>query len=120
MNFTHVFADLSGIPGDRLGDPQALSGLLLAAANAAGLNPADPPVVKTGTTGTTALLVCRGGHVALHAVPADGVCYADIAGLGPEGAIQPARGLEVIVKRLGAREVRTSSRGGASPRSLAR
>lgn len=113
MSFAHGFADLSGIPGDRLGDPQALSGLLLAAANAAGLNPADPPVVKSGTTGTTALLICRGGHVALHAVPADGVCYADIAGLGGEGsggAIQPSRGLEVIVKRLGARGVRSASR----------
>lgn len=109
MSFTHVFADLSGIPGDRLNDPQALSGLLLAAANAAGLNPADPPVVQSGTTGTTALLVCRGGHVALHALPAEGICYADIAGLGGS-PVQPSRGLEVIVKRLGAREVRTDSR----------
>lgn len=115
MSFAHAFADLSGIPGDRLSDPQALSGLLLAAANAAGLNPADPPVVKSGTTGTTALLICRGGHVALHAVPADGVCYADIAGLGGDGtggggSVQPSRGLEVIVKRLGARAVRSASR----------
>jgi S-adenosylmethionine/arginine decarboxylase-like enzyme len=113
VSFAHAFADLSGIPGDRLSDPQALSGLLLAAANAAGLNPADPPVVKSGITGTTALLICRGGHVALHAVPAEGLCYADIAGLGAEGSgrsVQPSRGLEVIVKRLGAREVRSAAR----------
>ena len=107
MNFSHVFADLGGIPGDRLGDPQALSGLLLAAANAAGLNPADPPVVKTGTTGITALLVCRGGHVAIHAVPERGLCFADVAGLG---AVQAQRGLDVIIKRLGAREVRSDAR----------
>ncbi|MBI1967034.1 MAG: S-adenosylmethionine decarboxylase [Gemmatimonadetes bacterium] len=107
MNFAHVFADLGGIPGDRLSDPQALGGLLLAAANAAGLNPADPPVVKSGTTGITALLVCRGGHVAVHAIPDAGLCFADVAGLG---AVQPQRGLDVIIKRLGAREVRTDSR----------
>ena len=111
MNFVHLFADLGGIPGDRLGDPQALSGLLLAAANAAGLNPADPPSVRSGTTGTTALLVCRGGHVALHTIPEDGVCFADVAGLG---AVQPQRGLDVIIKRLGAKEVRVDSRNVSS------
>ena len=107
MNFAHVFADLGGIPGDRLSDPQALGGLLLAAANAAGLNPADPPAVTSGSTGTTAVLVCRGGHVALHAIPEEGLCFADVAGLG---AVQPQRGLDVIIKRLGAREVRMDSR----------
>ena len=115
MTFSHVFADLGGIPGDRLSDPQALSGLLLAAANAAGLNPADPPVVKSGSNGTTALLVCRGGHVALHAVPDEGLCYADIAGLG---AVQPSRGLDVIVKRLGARAVRMDARGGGGSKAI--
>ena len=111
MKFDTVFADLGGVAPERLSDPQSLAGLLLAAANAAGLNPAVPPVVKSGTTGTTALLICRGGHVALHAVPAEGVCYADIAGLGGSGSpVQPSRGLEVIVKRLGAREVRSATR----------
>ncbi|HEU5261676.1 MAG TPA: S-adenosylmethionine decarboxylase [Gemmatimonadales bacterium] len=107
MSFEHVFADLGGIPANRLTDAQALAGLLLAAANAVGLSPAAAPVVKTGPRGVAAALVCHGGHVALHALPEDGLCFADIAGLG---AVHPQRGLEVIVKRLGAREVRSDAR----------
>ena len=113
MTFEHVFADLGGIPADRLTDPQALSGLLLSAANAAGLNPAGPPTVLTGPQGVTAVLVCHGGHVALHAAPAsagrgEGVlCFADVAGVA---AAQPQRGLDVIIKRLGALQVRTDTR----------
>jgi hypothetical protein len=74
LTFEHVFADLGGIPANRLTDPQGLAGLLLAAANAAGLNPAS---------------------------------FADLAGMS--GAL-PQRGLDVIIKRLGAREVRTDVR----------
>src|SRR5438445_195812 len=107
VTFEHVLADLGGIPANRLTDPQGLAGLLLAAANAAGLNPASPPVVKTGPRGVSAALLCHGGLVALQGLPEAGLCFADVAGLG--GAL-PQRGLDVIVKRLGAREVRTDAR----------
>jgi S-adenosylmethionine decarboxylase len=112
--FEHVFADLGGIPANRLSDMQGLAGLLLAAANAVGLNPASGPVVKAGPRGVAAALLCHGGHVALHAVPEEGVCFADVAGLGPA---HPQRGLDVIVKRLGARDVRsdTRRRGSVAP-----
>jgi len=93
VTFEHVFADLGGIPANRLTDPQGLAGLLLAAANAAGLNPANPPVVTLGPRGVSAALVW--------------LCFADLAGVG--GTL-PQRGLEVIIKRLGAREVRTDAR----------
>jgi len=107
VTFEHVFADLGGIPTGRLADPQALSGLLLSAANAAGMNAAGPPTVLTGPQGVAAVLVCHGGHVALHAVPAAGLCFADVAGIA---AAHPQRGLDVIIKRLGARQVRTDAR----------
>ncbi len=107
VKFNHVFADLGGIPADRLSDPQALAGLLLAAANAAGLNAVTPPVVTTGPTSVGVALVCHGGHIALHAVPNEGLCFADVAGLG---GTHPQRGVDVIVKRLGAREVRIDAR----------
>lgn len=107
MAFEHVFADLGGIPANRLTDAQALAGLLLAAANAAGLSPAHPPVVKAGPKGVAASLVCHGGHVALHAIPEEGLCYVDVAGLG---AVHPQRAIDVVVKRLGARDVRCESR----------
>jgi S-adenosylmethionine/arginine decarboxylase-like enzyme len=107
LTFEHAFADLGGIPANRLSDSQGLAGLLLAAANAAGLNPAMPPAVKVGPKGVSAAVLCHGGHVALHGLPEAGLCFADVAGLG--GAL-PQRGLEVIIKRLGAREVRTDAR----------
>jgi len=107
VTFDHVFADLGGVPANRLTDAQAIAGLLLAAANAAGLNPASPPVVTLGPRGLSAALVCNGGHVALHGEPDAGLCFADVAGIG--GA-RPQRGLDVIIKRFGAREVRVDSR----------
>lgn len=107
LTFDHVFADLGGIAAHRLSDQQGLAGLLLAAANAAGLNSPNPPVVKVGPRGVSAALVCHGGHVALHGFPDTGVCFADVAGVG--GAF-PQRGLDVIIKRLSAREVRTDTR----------
>jgi S-adenosylmethionine decarboxylase len=110
----HVFADLSGLPADRLTDAQGLGALLLAAANAAGLHPTAPPLLQAGPDGTTAVLACRGGHVALHAIPAAGVCFADLAALA---ATHPQRGLEVIIRRLAAQTVRTDGRrrgGGAT------
>lgn len=107
MTLEHVTADLGGIPAGRLADAQALAGLLLAAANAAGLNPAGPPAVRAGPEGLAAVLVCHGGHVALHALPDAGLCFADVAGLD---AARPQRGLDVIIKRLGARDVRTDAR----------
>jgi S-adenosylmethionine/arginine decarboxylase-like enzyme len=107
VKFDSVFADLGGIPADRLSDAQGLTGLLLAAANAAGLNAVMPPLVTTGPKGVGVALMCQGGHIALHALPNEGICFADVAGLD---GTHPRRGLDVIVKRLGAREVRTDAR----------
>lgn len=107
MKFDHVFADLGGVAPERLGDPQSLVGLLLAAANAAGLNPVTPPAVTAGPMGVGLALICHGGHITLHAAPAEGLCFVDVAGLG---GTHPQRGLDVIIKRLGAREVRSDAR----------
>lgn len=107
MIFEHAMGDLSGVPGSRLTDEQALAAALLAAAGAAGLSPAAPPVAKSGPRGVAAVLLCHGGHVSLHALPEEGRCYADVAGMG---RVQPQRGLDVLAKRLGAREVRTDAR----------
>ncbi len=107
VKFDHVFADLGGVPSERLSDPQGLAGLLLAAANAAGLNPVTPPTVTAGPKGVGVALMCHGGHITLHAAPDEGLCFVDVAGLG---GTHPQRGLDVIIKRLGAREVRTDAR----------
>ena len=107
VKFNHVFADLGGVAPERLGDPQGLAGLLLAAANAAGLNPVTPPAVTSGSKGVDVALLCHGGHITVHAAPDEGICFVDVAGLG---GTHPQRGLDVIFKRLGAREVRSDAR----------
>jgi S-adenosylmethionine/arginine decarboxylase-like enzyme len=103
----HVFADLGGIAPGRLSDTQALSALTLAAANAAGLHPIAPPIAQAGPNGVVIVLACHGGHVAIHALPETGICFADVAALGKP---QPQRGLDVIIRRLDARDVRTDAR----------
>lgn len=107
VSLDQLSADLDGIPADRLSDVQGLAGLLLAAANAAGLNPASPPAVKIGPRGIGAVLLCHGGHVLLHAVPEAGVCFVDVAGMG---GVHPQRGLDVVTRRFGARQIRIENR----------
>jgi S-adenosylmethionine/arginine decarboxylase-like enzyme len=102
-----VFADLGGIAPGRLSDPQALGALTLAAANAAGLHPVAPPVAQSGPNGVVIVLACHGGHVAIHALPETGICFADVAAIGKT---QPQRGLDVIIRRLDARDVHTDAR----------
>jgi S-adenosylmethionine/arginine decarboxylase-like enzyme len=102
-----VFADLGGIAPGRLSDTQALSALTLAAANAAGLHPIAPPLAQAGPNGVVIALACHGGHVAIHALPETGICFADLAAIGNA---QPQRGLDVIIRRLDARDVRTDAR----------
>jgi S-adenosylmethionine/arginine decarboxylase-like enzyme len=102
----HLFVDMSGVVPSRLHDPQDLGALALATANAAGLHPAAPPIVQASPRGTSAVLACHGGHVAIHALPDEGLCYADIASVG---AAQPQRALDVIVRRLAPRDVRTEA-----------
>jgi len=105
--FAQLSADLDGIPSARLSDDQDLAGLLLAAANAAGLTPATAPIAKIGPGGVGAVLLCHGGHVLLHGVPEAGCCFVDVAGLG---AVALQRGMDVVLRRLGARQVRTDRR----------
>lgn len=103
----HVFADLGGIAPGRLSDLQALGALTLAAANAAGLHPAAPPVTQAGPSGVVVVLACHGGHVAIHSIPETGVCFADVVAIGKA---QPQRGIDVIIRRLDARDVQSGAR----------
>lgn len=103
----HVFADLGGIAPGRLSDTQSLGALTLAAANAAGLHPAATPIAQSGPSGVVIALACHGGHVAIHALPETGVCFVDVVAIGKA---QPQRGLDVIIRRLDARDVRTDAR----------
>jgi S-adenosylmethionine/arginine decarboxylase-like enzyme len=96
-------ADLDGIPVARVSDEQDRVGLMLAAANAAGLSPAAAPVVRVSPAGADAVLLCHGGHVLLHGVPEAGYCFVDVAGLR---AAPLPRGFDIGVRRLGAHQGR--------------
>jgi S-adenosylmethionine/arginine decarboxylase-like enzyme len=114
LTLEQSLAELDGIPAGNLRDNQGLAGLLLAAANAAGLAAANPPLVKIGPGAIGAVLLCHGGHVVLEAIPEAGLCFVDVAGLG---VVHAQRGLDVIARRLGARHIRTESkrRGSTTP-----
>lgn len=107
MTCEHAFADLEGVAAERLDDAQGLGALLLAAANAAGMHPLAPPFVHAGPAGVAAVLPCYRGHVAIHTLPEAGLCFADVLALG---AGRSRRGLEVILRRLAAREVHADVR----------
>lgn len=112
LTLEQSLAELEGVPAGNLRDNQGLAGLLLAAANAAGLSPANPPLVKSGPGAIGAMLLCHGGHVVLEAIPEAGLCFVDVAGIG---VIHAQRGLDVIARRLGARHIRTESKRRGSP-----
>jgi S-adenosylmethionine/arginine decarboxylase-like enzyme len=95
---THVSADLSGVGSGPLRDQRLLSGLLIAAAGAAGLNTSGAPIVRVAISGgISALLLLDPCHVSLHTLPDRGLVLIDILARDPMGA---AKALDVFVRRL--------------------
>jgi S-adenosylmethionine/arginine decarboxylase-like enzyme len=95
--FDQAIVELHDVPPERLSDPAALSSLVVAAAGAVGIPPHTPPLVKHAT-GTLAVgLLCREGHIVLHASAREGLCVIDIVARSPARA---AQGMDVITRRL--------------------
>ena len=104
----HLSADLAGIGSGSLRDAALLSGLLIAAAGAAGLNSVGAPVVRIGPTGSiSALLLLDPCHVSIHSLPDRGLALVDV--LAPE-ATGAAKALDVFVRRLGPVAVNNATR----------
>jgi S-adenosylmethionine/arginine decarboxylase-like enzyme len=96
--FDHTIVELHDVPPERLSDAAALSALVVAAAGAVGMPPHTPPIVKHAT-GTLAVgLLCREGHIVLHASPQEGLCVIDVVARLPS---RTAHGIDVITRRLG-------------------
>jgi S-adenosylmethionine/arginine decarboxylase-like enzyme len=94
----HVTADLLGVGSGSLRDAALLSGLLIAAAGAAGLNAVGTPVVRVAPTGgVSALLLLEPCHVSIHSIPERGLVLVDILATDAAGA---AKALDVFVRRL--------------------
>lgn len=91
--------ELGGIAPQRLLDVSQLAVAAVAAAGAMGMSADGPPVTRGSPQENSVALLCREGHIVLHAVPGEGICLVDLA--GRPGA-QLERGLEVIARRLGA------------------
>lgn len=97
-SLAHVSADLLGVGSGPLRDARLLSGLLIAAAGAAGLNAVGSPVVRTAPNGAiSAVLLLDPCHVSIHSLPDRGLALVDV--LAPEAA-GANKALEVFVRRL--------------------
>jgi S-adenosylmethionine/arginine decarboxylase-like enzyme len=98
MSIAHVSADLSGVGSGSLRDERLLSGLLIAAAGAAGLNTVGAPVVHIALSGgISALLLLDPCHVSIHSLPDRGLALVDVLASDATGA---AKALDVFVRRL--------------------
>jgi S-adenosylmethionine/arginine decarboxylase-like enzyme len=98
MAYAHYLTELTNITAGTLGDEHALSALTIAAAGAIGLNAHGPPVTRSGPFGIAVGLLGHGGHIILHAEPANGRCVVDVI---TPGNTAPSRAAEVIARRLG-------------------
>jgi S-adenosylmethionine/arginine decarboxylase-like enzyme len=106
--FTHLTADLVGAPANQLRDPALLSGLLIAAASAAGLSPVGAPLVRRlSSDGVTGLVLVDGCHMLFHTFPDRELLLLDV--LTPS-AHDGRRALDVFARRLAPREVHSEQR----------
>ena len=104
----HVSADLAGVGSGALRDAALLSGLLIAASGAAGLNAVGAPIVHTSATGgISAILLLESCHVSIHSFPHRGLALVDVIASDEAGA---AKALDVFVRRLAPTGVASHSR----------
>jgi len=106
--FSHLIADFSGVPSAQLRDTDLITGLLIAAAGAAGFVTIGSPVIRQlPSDGVAAILVLDGCHVAVHAFPERELLLLDVLTLATQ---DPRKALDVFTRRLGAKEIRSDVR----------
>ena len=106
--FTHVAADLLGVPADVCRDAALLAGLLVAASAAAGYAALGAPMVRLLPTGDVAgVMLLDGCHMALHSFPDRELVLVDI--LGPTSR-DARKALDVFARRLVPRQIRSEAR----------
>jgi S-adenosylmethionine decarboxylase len=104
----HVIAELSGVGSGALRDAPLLSGLLIAAAGAAGLNAPGAPVIRVAPPGAvSAVLQLDSGHASVHSFPERALVLVDVMAHDDAGA---AKALEVFVRRLAPAAVKSDTR----------
>ena len=104
----HVSADLLGVGSGALRDSSLLSGLLIAAAGAAGMSAVGAPMVHAAANGNlSAILVVEPGHMSVHSFPAAGTALVDIIAKDEASA---GKALDVFVRRLAPASAESESR----------
>jgi S-adenosylmethionine decarboxylase len=104
----HISADLGGVGSGALRDAALLSGLLIAAASAAGLNATAAPVVRTGSDGgISAFLLLDPCHLSVHSLPDRGLALVDVLARDETHATMA---IDVFVRRLAPSGVTSETR----------
>jgi S-adenosylmethionine decarboxylase len=104
----HISADLTGVGSGALRDSALHSGLLIAAAGAAGLNAVGAPIVRRAPSGgVSAVLLLDPCHVSIHSLPERGLALVDVVARDKAGA---EKALEVFVRRLAPAAVTSDTR----------
>ena len=93
---SHVH-ELTAISGARLADANGLSAIVVAAAGAVGMPPLGPPLVRESPGGIAVALLCREGHIVLHTIHDEGLCFVAVVARAP---VDVRRGVEVISRGL--------------------
>ena len=96
-SFNHHLLELTSVPGARLANAHGLSAMVVAAAGAVGMPPLGPPVVRDGPGGIVIGMLCREGHIVLHTIPDEGLCFVSVVARAP---VDVRRGVEVISRGL--------------------
>lgn len=106
--FQHIVADFVGVPANQLSDRALISGLVVAAASAAGMNIGGiPMLIDRKAGGLTAALLHDDCHITVHAVPERELLLVDV--LAPR-ALDASRAIDVFARRLTARNVHRDAR----------
>jgi S-adenosylmethionine decarboxylase len=108
-SFTHLLADLTGVQPQHLRDTTLLTGLLIAAAGAAGFATVGSPMVhQLPSDDVTGVLLLDGCHIALHAFPDRELLLLDVLSAASNDT---QKALDVFTRRLAPRHLRAESRG---------
>ena len=108
QGFSHLVADFIGVPPAQLRDARMLSGLLIAAAGAAGFSADGAPMVRQlHNEAVAGLLLVDGCHMSVHAFPDRGLLLLDVLSLATHDG---RKALDVFARRLAAREIRSDQR----------
>jgi S-adenosylmethionine/arginine decarboxylase-like enzyme len=107
-DYVHIVADFVGVPANQLADRALVSGLIVAAASAAGMNvPGVPTMRERKSGGLAAALLHDDCHITVHAVPERELLLLDV--LAPK-SIDASRAIDVFARRLTARHVHRDAR----------